>query len=133
MVTGGGGTDVPRSSGLLASLRELAKTVAALVYTRAELLALELARERARVVRFLLLAIAALFLLALGALTATLFIIVLFWDSQRLVVIGFLALVYLGAGVAMAFAAKREIAHAAHPFASSLAELKKDGAELTSR
>ena len=133
MGTGGESTDVPRSRGLLASLRELAKTVAAMVHTRAELVALELARERARVLRFLLLAIAALFLLALGALTATIFIIVLFWDSQRLVVIGFLALVYLAAGVAMAFAAKREIARVAHPFASSLAALKKDGDELASR
>ena len=133
MATGGGSTDVPRSRGLLASLRELAKTVAAIVRTRAELLALELARERARVLRILLLAIAALFLLALGALTATIFVIVLFWDSQRLVVIGFLALVYLAAGVAMVFAARREITRAAHPFASSLAALKKDGDELNSR
>ena len=124
---------MPRSGGLLVSLRELARTLAAMVHTRAELLALEFARERARIVRFLLLAIAAVFLLALGVLTATIFIIVLFWDSQRLVVIAFLALLYLGAGLAMVFAAKREVTRFVRPFASSLAELKKDGDELISR
>jgi uncharacterized membrane protein YqjE len=131
--TGGERTDAPRSRGLPASLRELAKTLLAIVHTRAELVALEFARERARVLRVLLLAVAALFMLALGALTATIFIIVLFWDSQRLVVIGFLAAVYLAAGVAMVFAAKREAARVAHPFASSLEALKKDSEELTSR
>ena len=133
MDTGGERPDEPRSRGLPASLRELAKTILAVVHTRAELVALEFARERARLLRILLLAVAALFMLALGALTATIFIIVLFWDSQRLVVIGFLAVVYLAAGVAMAFAARREVARLTRPFASSLAALKKDGEELTSR
>ena len=90
-----------RSRGLLVSLRELARTVIAMIHTRTELFALELARERARLIRLLLFAVAAVLFLALGAFTATIFIIVLFWDSQRLLVIGLLTLVYLGIGAAL--------------------------------
>ena len=122
-----------RSRGLLVSLRELVRTVVAMLHTRTELFALELARERVRLTRLLLFTIAALVFLALGALTATIFVIVLFWDSQRLLVIGLLTLVYLGIGAGLALAARREIAASAAPFSASLGELKKDRERLFSR
>ena len=74
----------PEPRGLNASLRRLGTTLCATLHSRIELLALELARERTRVTRLVLLGLAALFFLTLGAITATIFVIVLFWDSQRL-------------------------------------------------
>ena len=112
--------------GLLASLRRLGSTLVATLHSRAELLTLELERERIRVTRLLLLGVAALFFLALGALTATLFIVVLFWDSQRLVAIGFLTAVYLGIGIGIAVFAKAEAGGSTRPFSSSIAQLEKD-------
>ena len=121
----------PRSRGLFASLRRLGSTFAAVLHSRVELLALEFERERVRVTRLLLLGIAAYFFLSLGAFTATAFIIVLFWESQRLIAIGFLTFVYLAIGFGIILYAKREAGRAARPFSSTLAELRKDRDELT--
>ena len=120
----------PRSRGLFASLKRLGSTLAAVFHSRVELLAHEFERERIRVTRLLLLGIAAYFFLSLGALTATMFVIVLFWDSQRLVAIGFLTLVYLSIGGALVLIAKRDSGRAARPFSSTLEQLKKDRDEL---
>lgn len=103
-----------------------------MLHSRVELLARELERERVRVTRLALLAAIALFFLALGAITATLFVIALFWDSQRLLVIGFLTLLYLGVGAAVAMFARREAVRSARPFSASLAQLERDREQLDS-
>ena len=121
----------PRSRGVFASLKRLGSTLAAVFHSRVELLAHELERERIRVTRLLLLGIAAYFFLTLSAITATMFIIVLFWDSQRLVAIGFLTVFYLSIGGGIILFAKREASRAARPFSSTLEQLKKDRDELT--
>jgi uncharacterized membrane protein YqjE len=117
--------------GLLASLRRLGSSFVATLHSRAELLTLELERERIRVTRLAVLGVAALFFLALGALTATTFIIVAFWDTQRLVVIGFLTVLYLGIGMGIAVFVKREADRSTRPFSSSVAQLQKDRDKLS--
>jgi uncharacterized membrane protein YqjE len=122
----------PAASGFLDSLRRVFAALVATLHTRAELLAREFERERMRITRLLLLGIGALFFLALGALTFTLFIIVLFWDSQRLAAIGCLTLIYLGIGAGLLIYAKGEAGRAARPFAATVAELKKDREQFSS-
>lgn len=124
------GSAAAESSGLLASLRRLAATLVAVFQTRLELLATEVEEERVRLGRLLLLGAAAAFFLALGMLTLTLFVIVLFWDTHRLLVAGLLAALYLGAGLAIAFAARREARARPRLFAASLSELAKDRERL---
>ena len=119
-------TAQPANRGFAASLRRLAATLSAILHSRVELLARELERERIRVTRLLLIAFAALFFFALGTITLTIFVIVLFWDSQRLVAIGFLTAVYLGIAAGLAIYAKRQVSEGARPFAATVAELKKD-------
>lgn len=126
MALSGPSAAAPRSGGLLASLRRLASAFVATLHSRAELLSHEIERERIRVTRLLLLGVAALFFLALGAITATVFVIVLFWESQRLVVIGFLALLYLGIAGGLALYMKSEAGRAARPFAATVEQLRKD-------
>ncbi|MDB5866144.1 MAG: hypothetical protein JWO70_3950 [Betaproteobacteria bacterium] len=116
----------PARPGLLDSLRRLASTAVAILHSRVELLAKEFERERIRVMRLLLVGLLALFFFALGAITLTIFVIVLFWDSQRLVAIGFLTLVYLGIAAGLALFAKSEAGRMARPFSATVAELKKD-------
>jgi uncharacterized membrane protein YqjE len=123
----------PGKPGVLASLRRLGATLVEVLHTRAELLAREFERERVRITRLLLLGVVALFFLALGAITFTIFIIVLFWDSQRLVAIGFLTVLYFAIAIGLALSAKREAAQSAKPFASTVAQLKKDREEFFSR
>jgi uncharacterized membrane protein YqjE len=126
-------TDQPARPGLVDSLRRLGSTALAILHTRVELLAKEFERERVRIVRLLLFGLLALFFFALGAITLTIFIIVLFWDSQRLVAIGFLTLVYLGIAAALVFCAKAEAARSTRPFATTVAELKQDRERFSSK
>ncbi|HUP96100.1 MAG TPA: phage holin family protein [Burkholderiales bacterium] len=123
-----------RTGGLGAALRRLGATFFALLHTRIELLTTELQRERVRITRLLLLLIVALFFLTLGAITLTVFVIALFWDTHhRLLAIGLLTLLYLGVAVGLALFAKREAARSMSPFSASLAQLKKDREQLLSR
>ena len=116
----------PSAPGFIASVKRLGATLLATFHSRVELLAHELERERVRVSRLLLLGVAALFFLLLGAMTATMFIIVLFWDSQRLVVIGFLTILYLGLGAGILIFTKNEAARSKRPFSSTVEQLRKD-------
>lgn len=120
-------------TGLLASVRTAAHTFIAALQTRLELLATEVEEERIRLTRLWLLAMTALFLFVLSVLTATLFIIVVFWDTHRLAAIAVLFLVYLIGGFIVAWYARKE-AHA-HPrlFSASIRELAKDRERLTAR
>jgi uncharacterized membrane protein YqjE len=120
-------------TGLLGSVRTLANTFIAALQTRLELLATEVEEERIRLTRLWLLAMAALFLFVLSVLTATLFIIVLFWDTHRLAAIGVLFLVFLSGGWIVAWYARKEAR--AHPrlFSASIGELAKDRERLTAR
>jgi len=128
------GASHTRTGGLGSALRRLGATFFALVHTRIELLTTELQRERVRITRLLLLAIVALFFLTLGAITLTVFVIALFWDTPyRLLAIGLLTLLYLGVAVGLALFARREAAHGTKPFSASLAQLKKDREQLLSR
>lgn len=117
--------------GFFVSLRRLGSALFATLHSRVELLAHELEREKVRVTRLVLLGVAALFFLALGAITATIFVIVLFWDSQRLVVIGFLTLLYLGLGAGIASYARKEAERSKRPFSATVEELRKDRQHFT--
>ena len=67
-----------------------------------------------------------MFFLALGALTLTLFVIVLFWESHRLAAIATLTVLYLGTGIGIVLFAKSEAARAKRPFSATIEQLKKD-------
>jgi len=124
-------TRTTRTSGLGASVKRLGSTLIGILHSRAELLSYEIEHQRQSVTRLLVLGVAALFFLALGAITATIFVIVLFWDSQRLVVIGFLAVVYLGIGAGIATFARREGGRVKRPFAATVEQLRKDREHYT--
>jgi uncharacterized membrane protein YqjE len=120
------GSAPAEGGGLAASLRKLGGTFVKVLHTRGELLAREFERERVQLTHLVLLGLGALFFLSLGALTLTLFIIVLFWDSHRLATIASLTLFYLALGIGFALTARRRAARTTRPFAASVAQLKKD-------
>ena len=119
------------SGGLLLSLRRLGASFAAILHSRIELVTLEMEREKARITRLILLGVVALFFLGLGAITATIFVVVLFWDSQRLVVLGFLTVLYIGIGAGALMIARKEGDDARRPFSATLEALRKDRDHLT--
>jgi len=115
---------------LLHSLRALLATLLATLRTRGELLQVELEEERLRVAGIALFAIAGAIFLLLGVMLLSFFLVLLFWDSNRVLMAGLLAFVYLAIGAACALAARRRSRVKSKLFAASLAELGADGERL---
>lgn len=113
----------------MGGVSHLAATALASVRTRIELLGLEIAEERARLIRWLMWGAVALLLLAIGLLTALVLLVLSFWE-QRLWVLGCLGLALLSGGAFIATRILREARLQAHPFRSSVAELAEDIRQL---
>lgn len=118
--------------GLLESLTTLTANLIAVAHTRLELLSLDLEEERAHLFSFLVLTLVAIFCIGFGILLATLFLIVLFWDTHRLLAVGTLTGLFLSAGATAWFVAFRKIKSKPRLFSSSMSELLKDRQHLTS-
>lgn len=114
-------------------MRNLAATAVGVLQTRLELLATEVEEERLRLLQIVTWAAISIFLLALGILMATSFLVVVFWDTHRVLVTGLLAVLYLGLGVAAGLAARSRARGRSKLFSGSLAELAKDREQLISR
>jgi uncharacterized membrane protein YqjE len=123
----------PREPGLAGSLRDLGGTLLALIRTRVELIATELAEEKERRKEMLILAVVAALFLALGLLLLAFFVVVVFWDSYRLAATAGVTLLYLGIG-AWALSRLRTLARDSPPtFAATLAEFENDAELLRGR
>ncbi len=120
----------PPSGGLFDSLRALLATALAMLQTRFELFATELEEEKLRLLAVLAYGLAALFLLGLGVVALAAFLVVMFWDTQPLLVIGLLAVVFLGSGLLAGMLALRRLRSGSRLFGASLAELTLDRAAL---
>lgn len=119
--------------GLFESLTAFAATLVAVVRTRLDLLSLDLEEERAHLSAQLVLALTALFCLGVGVVLTTILLVVVFWDTHRLLVLGTLAGLFLAAGAAAWGYAVHKARTKPRPFAASLAELSKDRQRLVSR
>ncbi len=127
------GAATGRTSSLLAAAQRLLTTFVEILQTRIEIVATELeeAGEGAR--QLLVYALVSLFFLALGLLIGTLFVVVLFWDTHRVAVLGGFALLYLGIGVGAALVVRQRLKNRPRLFSITRTELEKDRARLTSR
>jgi uncharacterized membrane protein YqjE len=116
--------------GLFTSLRRLVATAVETVQVRLALLSTEIEQEKLRLFDALLWAGLALLLLGTGMLLLSGFVIVLFWDSYRLLALGALALLYLGAGAWLMQRARRRLRSPGGVFNSSVTELARDRSGL---
>lgn len=111
----------------MGSLRALAATSLGIVKTRLELVAIELAEEKTRLMGLLILALAGLLCLAIGLLMFSFLIVVAFWDTDhRLLSIVLVGLVYLVLGIGMLMAVRKKAIDAPIAFEGTLAELERD-------
>ncbi|WP_420226858.1 phage holin family protein [Pigmentiphaga litoralis] len=112
---------------LVGSLRSLAATSVGILKTRLELVAIELAEEKTRLMGLLILALAGLLCLAIGLLMFSFLVVVAFWDTDhRLLSIVLVGLVYLLLGIGMLFAVRKKAIDAPIAFEETLAELERD-------
>ena len=111
----------------------VAASLVGLLRTRLELLALEASGEKARLVKVLGMAFAALLFLTLAVLVFTITIAVAFWPTEdRYVALGCLAGIYGLIGVVLLLVVRRTLVDGPVPFAATLEELGRD-AELLDR
>ena len=117
----------PTGGGVFASVAQLLKTLRDVAENRLQLFLVEWKEERARLFGALLLAAAA----GIGALmtlvTLTLLVIVMFWETHRLLVLSLLTAAYAGA-TAAAIIVLRARLQRWQAFAATLEQLKKDRA-----
>lgn len=116
--------------GLFESLRRLAATLVAMGSTRLELLSNDLEEERVWLTSMLVWTLIALFCGALGVMLAALLLVVVFWDTNRVLVLCILvAVFFLGALLAWRLVLNMSKAKP-RLFSASLAELSKDREQL---
>ncbi|HZT62712.1 MAG TPA: phage holin family protein [Burkholderiales bacterium] len=115
---------------LLESLRSLAKTFIALVQTRIEIFASEVDEERTRLARIMVLALTGLFCIGIAVVLFVLLIAVLFWENNRLLAIGVLAVLFAFSGLVALLVLRSEVRQRPKFLAATLAELRKDEKEL---
>lgn len=109
-----------------ATVGRIGSNLLAMVRTRLELAAVELQEETQRLFGYLAWALAAAFFAFIAFLLVVLFVLVLFWDSHRLLAVGGMAALFaLGSAVAY-FKVRGELANRPPIMAATLAELRKD-------
>lgn len=116
--------------GLIASLKRLASTLLAIVQTRLELLSNEMEEERLRIGQLLLYGSIALFFFGLAIMLVTVFIVVVFWDNYRFLVLGALAGLFFFIGLMVWNVFRRLAREKTRLFGVSLAELSLDRDQL---
>lgn len=125
--------DTPVNGGLFDSLTRFAVTLVAIMQSRLELFSTDVEEARAHALSLMVMALSALLFLGVGVGLATILLVVAFWDTDRLLVLGALSGVYLAVGVAIAAVALRRARSRYRPFAASLGELHKDRQRLSAR
>jgi len=115
--------------GLLASLKQLLKTLLETLQVRLELLGTELEVEKSRLFDVVVSSLVALVFLALGLVLLCGTVILLFPDGWRLAAAAGLAIFFLTGGVALLFMARRRLRNPLGMFHASAKELARDRGE----
>ena|SRR4026209_2398522 len=118
---------------MLASVRELARTLLAILETRARLAATELEEQAVRLVEIALWFALAILFLSVALVFVSVLVLLAFWDSNRMLAAGFLAVLYLGAGGASALMARARLRERPPLLSATLGELGKDIEHLERR
>lgn len=121
-----------RPAGLFHSLNSLAATLVAILQTRADLISTEIEEERERLKEMILLTVVALFCVSLGVLLFTLLVVVVFWDTHRLYVLGGFSIFYLALGLSVGWIARKKGLDKPQFLSATLSELAKDREHLKS-
>lgn len=118
------------SGGLFDSLKDVLATLSALAQNRLELLGTELEEQVARLAMLLVWSIVALFLVFTAVILAAVAIIIVFWDSNRVLVAFGLAATVTGLAAGAWVAVVAQLKSRPRMFQSTLEELAKDRERL---
>lgn len=111
---------------IAAAVGRIGTTILAMARTRLALAAVEVQEEAQRLLGYVAWALFAAFLGAGAFMLVALFVIVLFWDTHRLLAIGGMAGVFALAAVAILLQVRARFASRPPMMAATLEELNKD-------
>lgn len=122
----------PRAEGLLGSLKSITALFVAIAHNRLNLLSIDLEIAREQTVSVLMMVLVALFCLCFGALLLALFVVVIFWDTHRLIALGGVTGLFILIGGVCLLRVLKALKTMPATFEASLAELAKDFKQLKS-
>jgi uncharacterized membrane protein YqjE len=114
------------AEGLLGSLKSITALAVAMAHNRLNLLSTDLEIAREQTVSVLMMVLVALFCLCFGALLLALFVVVIFWDTHRLIALGSMTGLFMLIGVICLWRVIKALKAMPATFEASLAELAKD-------
>jgi uncharacterized membrane protein YqjE len=123
----------PAQPRLLESLKALGTTAVAAVETRLRILSTDLEEERDALLRLIFWGAVFLFSLFLGVVLAAMLVVVVFWESQRFIVLAVLTGIALGVAAAVGLGLVTWWRRRPSAFATTLEELAKDRERLGRR
>ncbi|CAH2802817.1 MAG: Phage holin [Candidatus Burkholderia crenata] len=107
-------------------LRHIVSSVFAIFETRLELIGIEFAEEKERLIGVLFLGLAAMMLTMMALITLTVLIAIAFWDTYRWQSLAAITVAYALVAVFCAIRARAGLINAPNVFDSTIAEFKKD-------
>ncbi len=116
--------------GLTSSVKKIATTLVAITRNRLELLSIDIEEGWLRFISLLATAFVALFCICFGVVLLAIFIIVLLWDTHRLLILGSLTALFIITGILLYLRAARAFKSLPRLFESSIVELSKDQEQL---
>ena len=114
------------TEGIIASIQNLAGSLLSIVQTRLELVRVEIEEGRQHLVRLLVLTLFSIFCLCMGIFLLSILLIVLFWDTHRVLVISLMTVTFLAAGGVLWLKTLTSLKRMPKMFEASLAELLRD-------
>jgi len=107
-------------------VREFAGTLLSFVLTRTRLAATELEEQGVRLIEILIWFAMALFFFGIAIVFAAVLVVLVFWDSNRLLAAGLLAALFVSIGTGAALFARQCMRERPKLLAATLAELERD-------
>ena len=111
---------------MLGPVRELARTLLSFALTRTRLAATELEEQALRLIEILVWVALALLFLGIAVVFAAVLVVLLFWDSNRLLAAGLLAALFVAIGAGAALIARARLQERPKLLAATLSELERD-------
>lgn len=109
-----------------ATVGRIGATLVAMLHTRLELAAVEAQEEARRLLGYFAWIMMAVFLGAGAAMLVALFVILLFWDSYRLLAVGGMAVLFALAGIVIWLRVRTAFDTRPPVFAATMNELRND-------
>ena len=111
---------------MLGPVKDLARTLLSFALTRTRLAATELEEQALRLIEILIWAALAFFFLMVAVVFVAVLVVLLFWDSNRVLAAGLLAALFVCIGSGAALIMRARLRERPKFLAATLAELERD-------